>query len=212
VPALKSLDIQNRVLFVGTLSRSLFPGARLGYLVAPAEVIQEARRLRSLLLRHPPEHLQRAVAYFVTLGHYEAGIKRMRNKYRVSHDTALSALDEHRLMISGDGSRAGTAFWIDGQEGFDANRLARELETAGVLIEPGARFFADPLRACQYFRMAYTSVQPDRIAEGIGRIAMVMKKMTGEGTKPIKSALRTSLLNAPQRLQLANRPSYSSIS
>ena len=54
-PALKSLDAGERVVYVGSLSKTLFPGLRLGYLVAPAELISEARALRQLMLRHPPQ-------------------------------------------------------------------------------------------------------------------------------------------------------------
>src|SRR5690606_16474057 len=84
-PALKSLDRSGRVFYVGSFSKSLFPGLRLGYLVAPAPVIREARALRSLALRHPPGHLQRTAAYFLALGHHDALIHRMRLAYSRRH-------------------------------------------------------------------------------------------------------------------------------
>ena len=65
-PALKSLDDEGRVIYVGSLSKSVFPGLRLGYLVAPESLIAEARALRHLMLRHPPGHAQRTLAYFGT--------------------------------------------------------------------------------------------------------------------------------------------------
>ena len=76
-PALKSLDDEGRVIYVGGLSKSVFPGLRLGYLVAPEGLIAEARALRHLILRHPPGHAQRTLAYFMALGHYDAQIRRL---------------------------------------------------------------------------------------------------------------------------------------
>jgi len=53
-PALKSLDENNRVIYIGSLTKTLSPGLRLGYMVGPAGLIREARALRRLMIRHPP--------------------------------------------------------------------------------------------------------------------------------------------------------------
>ena len=78
-PALKSLDKGGRVIYAGSFSKSIFPGMRLGYLVGPPSFIAEARALRSMVLKHPPGHIQRTVAYFLSEGHYDALINRMRH-------------------------------------------------------------------------------------------------------------------------------------
>jgi len=67
-PALKAQDNDGRVIYVGSLSKSVFPGLRLGYMVAPEGLIQQARALRHLILRHPPGYAQRTLAYFMALG------------------------------------------------------------------------------------------------------------------------------------------------
>lgn len=61
-PALKSLDDEGRVVYVGSLSKTLFPGLRLGFLVAPANVVAQARALRRLMVRHAPNNNQRTAA------------------------------------------------------------------------------------------------------------------------------------------------------
>jgi GntR family transcriptional regulator/MocR family aminotransferase len=66
-PALKSLDKHGRVIYIGSLSKSFAPGLRLGYIVAPREIMVELRALRRLMIRHAPAYLQRAFALFISL-------------------------------------------------------------------------------------------------------------------------------------------------
>lgn len=176
-PALKSLDRYGRVLYVGSFSKSLFPGLRLGYLVAPAAVIREARALRSLMLRHPPGHLQRTAAYFLAYGHYDTVIHRMRLEYHKRHIVMANALTNEGLHIAGKSAFGGTAFWIEGPQGLDADRLTRELRDKGVLIESGSPFFAGPRAPCRFFRMAYSSIPLNKITTGVAITAEHIRKM-----------------------------------
>lgn len=170
-PALKSLDRNGRVFYIGSFSKSLFPGLRLGYLVAPEPVIREARALRALMLRHPPGHLQRTAAYFLGLGHYDAVIRRMRTEYARRHETMEAALKREGMTIAGASSFGGTSFWIEGPEGTDADQLAQELRADGVIIESGSPFFPGPQRPCRFFRMAFSSIPENKIAEGVALTA-----------------------------------------
>ena len=176
-PSLKSLDTEGRVIHIGSFSKSLFPGLRLGYIVAPAGFIAEARALRAQVLRHPPGHLQRTAAYFLSLGHYDALINRMKQAYkrrRVAMDEAIAA---HGLAVAGQGGFGGSSFWMRAP-GVDTGVLALRLRGQGVLIEPGAVFF-DPGRPDhEHYRLAYSSIAAPRIAEGVGLIAKALQTWT----------------------------------
>ena len=81
-PALKSMDKNGRVIYVGSLSKTLFPGLRMGFLVGSRTLIHEARALRRLMVRHAPNNNQRTVALFLSLGHHDALIRRLHRAYR----------------------------------------------------------------------------------------------------------------------------------
>src|SRR5690625_1083325 len=171
-PALKSLDRTGRVIYVGSFSKSLFPGLRLGYLVAPAPFIREARRLRSLILRHPPGHLQRTAAYFLALGYHDQLIRRMWEVFAERREITVRALQREGLEICGAAEFGGTNLWIGGPEGLDSLAFAAALREDGVLIEPGAPFFfSKDQSAIRFFRIAYSSISNTRIDEGIRCIA-----------------------------------------
>ncbi|AGT07186.1 MocR-like pyridoxine biosynthesis transcription factor PdxR [Paracoccus aminophilus] len=176
-PALKSLDRAESVIYVGSFSKSLFPGLRLGYLVGPTEFLAEARALRALVLRHPPGHLQRTVAYFLSLGHADRQMEHMRRVYAERRAVMEEAIARHRLEIAGAGSGAGgSSFWMRTPPGIDTTRLAQDLLAQDVVIEPGPDFFFDPEPQPQHYRLAYSSIPSERIAEGIARISGAIER------------------------------------
>ena len=174
LPALKSLDRHGRVVYIGSFSKSIFPGLRLGYLVGAAPFIREARALRAMVLRHPPGHVQRTVAHFLERGHYDAQINRIARAYGRRRAVMEAAIREHGLRIAGQGGAGGSSFWMQAPEGISAATLAERLKARQVLIEPGDAFFPQPREGapgCPYYRLAYSSISSERIPEGIRRIA-----------------------------------------
>ena len=178
-PALKSLDSDGRVIYVGSFSKSLFPGLRLGYLVGSAPFISEARALRASVLRHPPGHIQRTAAHFLRLGHYDALINRMAKQYSIRRSKMAAAIKKHRLEIAGNSSpEGGSSFWMKAPKDLDTEILAKSLMKNGVLIEPGKKFFAPPNQLENYYRLAFSSINEEKIEGGIKLVADLIKKFT----------------------------------
>lgn len=177
LPALKSLDREGRVIHVGSFSKSLFPGLRLGFLVGPEPFIREARALRATVLRHPPGLLQRAAAHFLSLGHYDAMLRRLTRSFSQRRAVMLEAVRAEGLMIGGAGDDGGSSLWMRTPPGVRAPALAAALREDSVLIEPGGPFFAAPEAGEQFYRIAYSSITAERIPEGIARIARQSHRM-----------------------------------
>ncbi|MEM6466553.1 MAG: PLP-dependent aminotransferase family protein [Pseudomonadota bacterium] len=174
-PALKSIDTKGRVIYVGSFSKSLFPGLRLGYLVAPKPVIEAARDLRSVTLRHLPGHIQRTTAYFLARGHYDALIRRLRETYAARRATMAAEIARVGLRMAQHPGTGGTSFWMHAKDGTDTRVLAKTLREQGVLIEPGAPFFFEDAGRCPYYRLAYSSVQNAQIGTGLRKIADALR-------------------------------------
>ncbi len=175
-PSLKSLDRDGRVIYVGSFSKSIFPGLRLGYLVGPRPFIREVRALRASVLRHPPGLIQRTAAYFLSLGHYDSLIRRTSRAYGERRSVMEDALAEHGLTVAGRGLHGGSSIWMRAAGGVDMGAIAADLRSVGVLIEPGASFFHGPTPPRNFYRLAYSSIPPGKIGAGIALIAEALRR------------------------------------
>lgn len=175
-PALKSLDAADRVVFVASLSKTLAPGLRLGYMAGPRELIREARALRRLMLRHPPANNQRTVALFLARGHHDSLMRRLSHAYRDRWQAMRAGLARHLPQCKLWPSIGGTAFWIEGPQPLDARDTERRAAAAGIIIEPGdVHFLAEPPpRHC--FRLGFSSISVDRIEPGLQKLGEIVRR------------------------------------
>jgi GntR family transcriptional regulator / MocR family aminotransferase len=177
IPALKSLDRHDRVIYIGSLSKSLAPGLRIGYIVAAPELIHELRALRRLMLRHPSTFIQRTLALFISLGHNDAQLRRLAMAQKERNQVLMAALSRHipecqPVKVSGGGS-----CWVRLPDHIQAQKLAERAALRGVLIEPGDVFFTSPNPPGNYVRLGYQSIPASAIEQGVEILAQVMSQM-----------------------------------
>lgn len=172
-PALKSLDRSGRVIYVGSLSKTLAPGLRVGYIVAPPGLISELRSLRRFVLRHPPANNQRAVALFLSLGHHETLVHKLASAFSERRERILQSVAAHLPQWSTNVARSGTSLWLEGPSSADAGALAARAHQRGVLIEPGGIFFAGTEKPANYMRLGISSIPLKNIEKGVRELAIV---------------------------------------
>lgn len=173
LPALKSLDRDGRVIYVGSLSKMFVPGLRMGYIVAPPEVIRQARTLRRFMLRHPPANNQRAAALFISLGHHDALLRRVTPVYQRRAEVLRKALVRHLPSCHFQNARGASSFWVEAPPGVDSRLLTEVALKHGVIIEPGDDFYAAD-GPCRHFRMGFSSIAEERIEEGVKLLGQLL--------------------------------------
>ena len=169
--ALKSLDGWGNVIYTGSLSKSLLPGLRIGYLVADREFIREARALRHHILRHPPVNNQRSVALFLQRGYFDRFVAKITNIYKQRCEVMHESLERHFPGASAKPEYGGGSIWLRLPEGADAGVLRERVEPEGVFFETGGFTFSDERSHRNHIRLGYSVIAKSRIPEGIDRIA-----------------------------------------
>ncbi|QNP50457.1 PLP-dependent aminotransferase family protein [Diaphorobacter aerolatus] len=177
VPALKSLDRSNRVIYVGSLSKSLAPGLRIGYIVAAPELVLELRALRRLMIRHPTTFVQRTLSMFLSLGHYEAQLRRLAQAQKDRHTALIAAMNDYLPECRITPVRGGGSCWVQLPDHVSALALARSAAGHGVLIEPGDVFFKSSVAPGNFVRLGYQSIPTHRISDGIRALAEAMREV-----------------------------------
>jgi GntR family transcriptional regulator/MocR family aminotransferase len=183
------------VIFLASLSKTLAPGLRMGYMVGPRDLIREARALRRLMLRHPPANNQRTVALFLARGHHDSLMRRLSHAYRERWQVMRDALARHLPQCKVWPSIGGTAYWIEGPKTLDARETERLAAMEGILIEPGDVHFmgttwqpaAKGKKASRagdlidglprnHFRLGFSSIPVDRIEPGLKLLGEIIRR------------------------------------
>lgn len=189
LPALKSLDAGGQVIYVSTFSKMLMPGLRVGFLAADGPVLERLARLKRATDLATSSLVQRALETYVTVGRYQAHLRRSCLVYRRRRDAALRAaqrwLPADATWIAPQG---GLFLWLRLPPGMDSERLLPLAHAAGAAFAPGRPFFADGLMGAETLRLNFAAQPPEQIEEGIRRLARALKQLAKESASSDLSA------------------------
>ena len=177
--AIRSMDDANRVLHIGSFSKTLGPGTRLGYVVAPWEVMS---RLLSRKNDAGTGVMDQMIVGDYFTHHYEAHILDMRAALQRKCDVLSSALRESfGPSIEFDVPRGGMYLWVKLPAGVDSRDLVAPALREGIAFNPGPDWSADPDAAAGYIRLCFALPSDAEIREGIEKLADVFRR---EGALP----------------------------
>jgi DNA-binding transcriptional MocR family regulator len=174
-PSLFALEGGVQVTHASSFSKTAAPGLRTGYFVLPEDTAAAYEQRAISTYISPPFLVQATIAEFVSRGSFEPNLARVIAELRARRDAMLAALEAtFPPAASWNTPEGGYFLWIE-IDGFDTVELARRAEDAGVSFVPGRGFFTDAAAGGSSARLAFSYEPPARIAEGVERLATLVR-------------------------------------
>jgi GntR family transcriptional regulator / MocR family aminotransferase len=178
-PSLKTLDPGGRVIYTSTFSKMLMPGLRVGFLLIEGPVYESLVNFKHLNDLATSTLIQRALEAYVTVGRYQAHLRRSCQIFRKRRDAMIAAL--HRYLPGNaqfDTPQGGLFLWVHLPDKISSDELLPLASKEGVDFVPGSKFFPDGIQGQDWIRLNFVLHSPDDIAEGIKRLGIAIRQLT----------------------------------
>ncbi|MFL5624699.1 MAG: PLP-dependent aminotransferase family protein [Ktedonobacteraceae bacterium] len=175
-----ALSHGNQVLSIGSFSKTLAPGLRLGWLLGSEEAIQRCINCGTTQMGGGANpFVAQIVAEYCRSGHWEAHISHLQSLYKMRRDVALSALDRYMPSdVRWTHPTGGFFIWLSLPQHVFAQDVKRLALQQGVALAAGAAFFVNPSAGEHNLRLAYSCASPNDIDTGIRILAHVINQST----------------------------------
>lgn len=179
---LKSMDSRGVVFYVGTFSKVVFPGLRVGWIVAPERAVPLLTNILQVSSVAGNTLAQASAARFCAGGGFEAYLRRIHRVYRRRMRVLLEELDEHMPAgVAWTRPRGGYTTWLTLPAGeAPEDELVARLAAAGVQVSPGRHYFGQPPPG-SHLRLSIACVDEDEIRTGCRRLGSVLASTSGIG-------------------------------
>ncbi|MCP4220051.1 MAG: PLP-dependent aminotransferase family protein [bacterium] len=184
--SVKSMDTGQLVVYLGTFSKVLFPGIRIGWIAASREFIKRLAALKKYSDLSTNLPIQAALADFCQSGYYDLHLKRIHRIYRKRLQTVQKAVKTHLdikgVTVSEPGG--GYLMWVRLENlTVPEDELYRRLRELGVAVSPGSLYYNDH-RPHSCFRVSISTLNEEEIETGFARIGQVLKKIASDDRGP----------------------------
>jgi GntR family transcriptional regulator/MocR family aminotransferase len=184
LPALAGMDRAGRVVYVGTFSKVLAPGLRVGYVVAPAWLRERLLRLRERSGDRVPWPVQRALAAFLASGDFDRHVRRVRRQYAERRAALREALQPASGLARLKGMEAGLHAFLELGPGLDEQKLAAVAHQRGVRVSLlGPFYLGTPDR--QGWLLAYGGLTVEEVWWGGRVLAEVLREASRQLSPPL---------------------------
>ncbi|MEB0025361.1 PLP-dependent aminotransferase family protein [Pseudomonas sp. MH9.2] len=164
-------------IYTGTMSKTLLPGLRVGYLIATPDLFPHLLRLKQSADLHTNRMGQWQALQWMGTEHYRNHLAELRDFYRVRRDAFEAALQEHFSDLADwNNPQGGLFFWLTLKTPLDTRSLLKPALALDVAFMPGEPFFADPDANPGYLRLNFSHIDPQRLGEGLKRLAAVVRQ------------------------------------
>lgn len=177
IAAIHGMSRQDRVLYIGTFSKVMYPGLRLAYLVVPKPLVAPFVTARSHVDGHSSQLLQAVLADFMQDGHFMAHVRRMRELYRARKDIFLDEMQRHlaqRLIPQAShGGLQSTCLLAD--QRLSDKRIAQRAAAAGIDLPLLSRLYLGEKKQSG-FVMGFSALTPAMIRDGVKQLARLLDR------------------------------------
>jgi 2-aminoadipate transaminase len=175
LPTLHSMN-PNGVVHLGSFSKVLAPGLRVGYLVAPQALHRKLVQAKQAADLHTPSFTQRIVHEVIKDGFLDTHIPEIRALYASQCAAMLNALTQHfPANVTWNRPEGGMFIWVQLPAHVDSMALLQKAIAMNVAFVPGAPFFANAPQA-NTLRLSFVTVSPAKIEEGIARLGALIAR------------------------------------
>jgi GntR family transcriptional regulator/MocR family aminotransferase len=175
---LATLDAHGRVIFIGTLSKILYPSLRVGYMVVPPPLVEIFRRARVLTDFSSPALVQAALTEFITAGHFERHIRRMRTVYHRRQQLLLHGLKTRlgpRIEFAYTDAGMNLVMWLPRH--LDDRRVAAEGAAHGLDLTTLSAFAMSPQQRPGLL-LGFGGIPDQEIIEGVARLERLLRQVS----------------------------------
>lgn len=163
-------------IYTGTVSKTLLPGLRVGYLIASPHLFPHLLRLKQSADLHTNRIGQWQALQWIGSDHYRDHLLQLRSFYRERRDAFELALQTHFSDLAHWNSpQGGLFFWLTLKQPLDTRTLLDAALAQDVAFMPGEPFFADPDANPGHLRLNFSHIDPARLDEGLKRLAAVVR-------------------------------------